>query len=130
MEMGGHRHALAALSPRMNRYPLYRRPGVSQARSGWLRKISLPPGCNSARSESLYRLSCLGPWKGKDGETKRTARRITYPSATSSIQIPRGPAWFAPHRKHRLSVNRIARNTQHVTLLLLLLLADVLTTLI
>jgi len=117
MGIGGHRDAPAALSPRMIRYPLYRRPGVSQARSGRVRKIWPPPGFDSARSKSLYRLSYLGPWRGKDGKTKRTARRITYSSATSSIAIPRGPAWFAPHREHRPSVNRTAHSTQHVALL-------------
>ena len=68
--------------------PLYARewPGthciggqVGPRRSGRVRIISPPPGFDSLRSESLYRLSYLGPWEGKDGNTKRTARRITYP---------------------------------------------------
>jgi hypothetical protein len=42
MEVGGQRHAPAALSPGKNRYPLYRRLGVPQGRSGRLRNTSSP----------------------------------------------------------------------------------------
>jgi len=41
--MGGQRHAPAALPPGMNRYPLYRRLGGPQGRSGRVRKISSLP---------------------------------------------------------------------------------------
>ena len=41
--MGGQRHAPAALPPGKTRYPLYRRVGRSQGRSGRVRKISTPP---------------------------------------------------------------------------------------
>jgi hypothetical protein len=44
MEMGGQRHALVALTPGKNRYPLCRRLGGPQDRSGRVRKISPPPG--------------------------------------------------------------------------------------
>jgi len=44
MEVGGQRHAPAALPPGMTRYPLYRRLGESQGKSGRVRKISPPPG--------------------------------------------------------------------------------------
>jgi hypothetical protein len=37
---GGQRHAPAALPPGKTRYPLYRRLGGSQGRSGQVRKIS------------------------------------------------------------------------------------------
>jgi hypothetical protein len=40
--VGGQRHASAALSPGMTRYPLYRRLGRTQDRSGRLLKISPP----------------------------------------------------------------------------------------
>ena len=40
MGMGGHRQALAALPPGTTRYPLYRRLGGPQGRSGRVRKIS------------------------------------------------------------------------------------------
>ena len=47
------------------RYPLYRRLGGPQGRSGQVRKISTPTGIRSpdrpARSQSLYRLSNRGP---------------------------------------------------------------------
>ena len=50
-----------SLPPRKTRYPLYRRLGGPQARSGQVRKISPPNGIRSpdrpARSQCLYRLS-------------------------------------------------------------------------
>ena len=44
MGVGGQRHAPAALPPGKTRYPLYRRLGGPQDRSGRMRKISVPPG--------------------------------------------------------------------------------------
>ena len=44
MGVGGQNHAPAALPPGKTRYPLYRRLGGPQGRSGRLRKISPPPG--------------------------------------------------------------------------------------
>ena len=58
--VGGQLHARAALPPGKTRYPLYRRLGGPQSRSGRVRKISPHTGIRSpdrsARSESLYRL--------------------------------------------------------------------------
>jgi len=42
--VGGQRHAPAALPPGKTRYPLYRKLGGPQGRSGRVRKISPPPG--------------------------------------------------------------------------------------
>ena len=42
--VGGQRHAPAVLPPGKTRYPLYRRLGGPQGRSGQVRKISPPPG--------------------------------------------------------------------------------------
>jgi hypothetical protein len=65
MGVGGQQHAPAALPPGKTRYPLYRRLGVPQGRSGRVRKISPPIRISSpdrpARSESLYRLSYRAP---------------------------------------------------------------------
>ena len=62
--MGDQHHAPAALPPGKARYPLYRRLGGPQGRTGRVRKISPPPsptGIRSpdrpSRSVSLYRLS-------------------------------------------------------------------------
>ena len=44
MWMDGQRHAPATLPPGNTRYPLYRRLGGLQGRSGGVRKISPPPG--------------------------------------------------------------------------------------
>ena len=43
MGVGGQHHAPAALPAGKTRYPLYRRLGGPQGRSGRVRKISLPP---------------------------------------------------------------------------------------
>ena len=62
--MGGQRHVPAALPPGKTRYPLYRRLGEHQGRSGRVWKIPPPTGIRSpdrpARSE-IYRLSYRGP---------------------------------------------------------------------
>jgi hypothetical protein len=42
MEVGGQRHALAALPLGMTRYPLYRMVGGPQGHSEWVRNISPP----------------------------------------------------------------------------------------
>ena len=42
--MGGQRHAPVALPPGKTRYPLYRRLGGPQGRSGQVQRISLPTG--------------------------------------------------------------------------------------
>ena len=42
--VGRQRHAPVALPPEKSRYPLYRKLGGLQDRSGWERKISPPPG--------------------------------------------------------------------------------------
>ena len=64
--LGGQRHAPAALPPAKTRYPLYRRLGVPQGRSGRGRKISPPTWIRSPdrpfRSESVYRLSYPDPF--------------------------------------------------------------------
>jgi len=44
MGVGGQRHAPADLPPGKTPYPLYRRVGGPQSRSGKVRKISPPPG--------------------------------------------------------------------------------------
>ena len=44
MGVGGQHHAPAALLPGKTRYPLYRRMGRPQDRSGRVRKISPQPG--------------------------------------------------------------------------------------
>jgi len=67
-EVGGQRHAPAALPPGNSRYPLCRRLCGTQGRSGRVRKISPSPHTGirfpdrPARSESLYRLSYIKYW--------------------------------------------------------------------
>ena len=65
MGVGGQHHAPAALPPRKTRYPLYRRLGGPQGRSGRVRKISPPTGIRSlvrpARMNLLHRRRYPGP---------------------------------------------------------------------
>ena len=44
MGFGGRRYTPASLPPGKTRYPLYKRLGGPQGRSGWMRKISSPSG--------------------------------------------------------------------------------------
>jgi hypothetical protein len=49
--VGGQRHTPAALPLGMTRYLLYKRLGGPQCWSGWVRKISPPPGFESRNVE-------------------------------------------------------------------------------
>ena len=51
--VGGQRHAPAALPPGMTRYPLYRKAGWAQGRSGRVWKISPPPGFDPRTVQSV-----------------------------------------------------------------------------
>ena len=81
--MGCQRHAPAALPPGKTRYPLYRRLGEPQGRSGRVRKIPSPTGIRSpdrsARSESLYRLSYRGSrlWGFVQHHVQRVLRSLS-----------------------------------------------------
>jgi hypothetical protein len=60
-EVGGQRHAAAALPPGMTRYTMHRRLCEPRGRFGQVRKVLPPPGFDPryhpARCELLYRLS-------------------------------------------------------------------------
>ena len=53
MRVGGQHHAPAALPPGKIRYPLYRRLGGPQGRSGRVRKILSPPGFDPRIIQSI-----------------------------------------------------------------------------
>ena len=65
MEVGGQRHAPAALTPGKNPVPIVQKAGEHQGRCGRVRKISpltrIRSSDRPARCESLYRLSHPGP---------------------------------------------------------------------
>ena len=44
MELGGQCHISATLLPGKTQYPLYRSLSGPQGQSGWVQKISTPPG--------------------------------------------------------------------------------------
>jgi hypothetical protein len=56
MEVGGQRHAPAALPPGTTRHPLCRRLGGPQSWSGSVRKISAPPGFDPRTIQSVANL--------------------------------------------------------------------------
>jgi hypothetical protein len=91
MGVGGQRHATAALPPGKTRYPLYRRLGGPQGRSGQVLKISPPTGIRSldrpARSESLYRLSYLGPVRFTETEWKSESCYYHQIAAVNGIRM-------------------------------------------
>jgi hypothetical protein len=60
MRVGGQRHAPAALPPGMTRYPLYRRLGGHQGRSGRVLKISPLPGFDPRTVQPVA--SCYTDW--------------------------------------------------------------------
>jgi hypothetical protein len=51
--VGGQRHTPAAIPPRKTRYPLYRRLGGPQSRSGRVRKIPPLPGFDPRTVQSV-----------------------------------------------------------------------------
>ena len=53
MNVGGQRHAPAALPPGNTQYPSYRRLGEAQDSSGRARKISLLPGFDPRTVQSV-----------------------------------------------------------------------------
>jgi len=63
MEVGGQRHAPAALLPGKNLYPLYRRLGGPHIQSGQVRKTSLPPVLDSRNLQpvAIRYTSCAIP---------------------------------------------------------------------
>jgi hypothetical protein len=73
--MGGLHHAPVALPPKGSRYPLYRKLGGPQWRSGWVREISPPPGFDPRTVQPVasrytgwtilvpcYRMGVTGMW--------------------------------------------------------------------
>ena len=73
MEVGGERHAPAALPPGKTRYPMYRRLGGPQSWSGRVRKISPPQGFDPRTVQLVASRysgspSCPQTWKKSNGE--------------------------------------------------------------
>ena len=56
MGVGGQRHAPVAFTHgKENRYPFYRKLGGHQRRSGWVLKISPPPGFDPQTAQPVAR---------------------------------------------------------------------------
>ena len=113
--VGGQHHAPAALPPGKTRYPLYRRLGGPQGRSGRVRKISPTTGIRSpdspACSESLYRLSYPGPCLKSNSKLKL---RYPYYFLDALAELRKLTISFVmsvrPHGTTRLLLDRFSRN--------------------
>ena len=72
MEVGGQRHALAALPPGEARYPFHRRMGWPQGRSGRVRKIVPPTGDRFPDRPAFYSQPDHDPAGSKHRDVKKT----------------------------------------------------------
>ena len=79
MEVGGRRHAPAALPPGTTRHPLCRRLGGPQSWSGSVRKISAPPGFDPRTIQSVAS-------RCTDYATRPTAKLMCRPNLLFSSQ--------------------------------------------
>ena len=78
MGVGGQRQAPAALAPVKTRYPLHRRLGRTQGRSGQVRKISPPSGFDPRTAQPLASryTDWAIPAHGISPDTKCIRRRV------------------------------------------------------
>ena len=78
--VGGQCQASDTLPPRKTRYPLYRRVGGPQERSGRVRETSPPPGFEprTVRSQSLHRLRDPGPHQLNINVWKQNAEKYGH----------------------------------------------------
>jgi hypothetical protein len=74
MGVGGQRHAPAALLAGKPRYPLRRRLGGPQGRSGQVRKISPPPGFDPRAVQPVA--SRYTDWAIPNGRKKKKCLQI------------------------------------------------------
>ena len=94
MGVGGQRHALAASTPGKTRYPLYRRLGGHQGRSGRVREISPTPGFDTRTVQpvaSRYTDWAIPApaWVAKDvKKVQQNLRAIKLSFAPSSMKVP------------------------------------------
>ena len=86
MGVGGQHHAPAALLPGKTRYPLYRRLGRPQGRSGRVRKISPPPGFDPRTVQPVAILTALSrPTVTHWGKTYFVFIQLQWVILTSSV---------------------------------------------
>jgi hypothetical protein len=74
--VGGQRHAPVALPPVKTRYPLYRRLGGAQGRSGRVQKISTPPGLYPRTAQPVAKCR-TGKAEDAIGHGNTDMRRLT-----------------------------------------------------
>jgi len=102
-----------SLPPGKRRYPMYRRLGGPQGRSGQVQKISSPTGIRSpdrpARSQSLYRLNYRPTWQYVDLPKVNGWLKDAVSSATRDAILS---GWLKAIRSHRVPDIMIKTNLQ------------------
>ena len=82
--VGGQHYAPAALPPGKTRYPLYRRLGGPQGRSGRVRKISPTPGFDPRTVQSVAS-RCTEGWEIFGTEFAQKTKQSLYIEVSSSL---------------------------------------------
>jgi hypothetical protein len=89
MAVGGPRHSPAALTPFKTRYPMYRRLGGPQDRSGLVRKISPPQGFDPRTVQRVTSPIPIAPLRPTLGKCAAYCRRHTQLINTHSFLMSR-----------------------------------------
>ena len=97
MGVGGQHHPPAALPPGKTRYPLYRRLGRPQGRSGRVRKISPPPEFDPQTEKLNLQLVICGKWICLHFRADCRWRQDSF-----------SRSWYPPSRLHRVTTHIIS----------------------
>jgi len=85
--VGCQRHTPAALPPGKIRYPLYRRQGGTQGRSGRVRKISPPPGLDSQTVQPVASRYTGPPHSYIAILNRNKSIRVYYPPTNAQVTV-------------------------------------------
>ena len=121
--MGGERHAPVALPPGKTRYPLYRRLGGPQDRSGRVRKISPPPEFDprivqpiASRPTALSRPFVLRKWGKESSSTFVGGAGNTYVRAFRKSLLNRAePPYCLRKYVNRMQYDAVLSGRQVLT---------------
>ena len=112
MGVGDQRHTPAALPPGKTLYPLYRRLGGSQGRSGHVRKISPSPGFDPRTVQPLASryAYCAIPARSRSSNSSSSSSSGHAKAQVVARQLLTAEAWgqwpkFRPDPARKLSAN-------------------------